>query len=113
VQIDQYIFTGAKKFELESYDTTDPDDSLDKEEEQSIIEQNITLLEELLDKLAAEAKNGVLIIFQGLDAAGKDGAIKNVFSGLNPQNIFVHSFKQPSTEEQAHDYLWRAIKYMK
>ena len=112
MQIDKYKFTGTKKFDLKSYDTKDPNDVLDKEEEQSLIKQNTTLLEKLLDKLAAEAKNAILIIIQGTDAAGKDGAIRHVFSGLNPQNIFVHSFKQPTTNELAHDYLWRTALHM-
>ena len=64
----------------------------------------------LQDKLYAEGKNGILIIFQAMDAAGKDGAVRHVFSGLNPQGVDVYNFKQPSAEEQTHDYLWRAQK---
>jgi len=65
---------------------------------------------ELQDKLYADNKWALLIIFQALDAAGKDGAIKHVMSGLNPQGTQVFSFKQPSAEEMDHDYLWRITK---
>ncbi|MCB2406363.1 PPK2 family polyphosphate kinase [Hymenobacter lucidus] len=64
-------------------------------------------LVELQDRLYAENRQSVLIILQGMDASGKDGLIRTVFSGLNPQGVRVHSFKEPTTEELAHDFLWR------
>jgi len=67
-------------------------------------------MSELQSKLYAQDKYAFLIIFQAMDTAGKDGTIKHVMSGLNPQSTSVHSFKQPSAEELNHDYLWRAIK---
>ena len=67
---------------------------------------------ELQDKLYAEGREGVLILFQAMDAAGKDSAIKHVMSGINPQGCLVHSFKRPSQEELGHSYLWRAFQHM-
>jgi PPK2 family polyphosphate:nucleotide phosphotransferase len=67
-------------------------------------------LAELQDKLYAQDRYALLIIFQALDAAGKDGAIKHVMSGVNPQGCDVHSFKAPSSEELDHDYMWRCVK---
>nr|MBA2737928.1 polyphosphate kinase 2 family protein [Pyrinomonadaceae bacterium] len=72
--------------------------------------KNIKRLTELQDVLYAENKHTLLIIFQAMDAAGKDGAIKHVMSGLNPQGVQVFSFKQPSSEELDHDFLWRCAK---
>lgn len=63
--------------------------------------------DELQNLLYAENKHAVLVVIQGMDASGKDGAIKNVFSGLNPQGVMVKSFKAPSPEELSHDFLWR------
>src|SRR5207244_4319335 len=62
------------------------------------------------DRLAAQDTYGVLVCFQGIDAAGKDGTIKHVLSGVNPQGVRVHSFKTPSDEELGHDYLWRCVQ---
>ncbi len=67
---------------------------------------------ELQDRLYAENKEAILIIFQAMDAAGKDGAIKHVISGINPQGVTVSNFKQPSSEELDHDYLWRAMRVL-
>ncbi len=65
---------------------------------------------ELQDKLYAQDRSALLLIFQGMDAAGKDGAIKHVMSGVNPQGCQVYSFKTPSSEELDHDFLWRNMK---
>jgi PPK2 family polyphosphate:nucleotide phosphotransferase len=80
----------------------------DKADEQ--IAENVLRMAELQSKLYAQDKYSLLIIFQAMDTAGKDGAISHVMSGLNPQASHVHSFKQPSAEELDHDYLWRASK---
>src|SRR5438477_10860244 len=94
----------------------DPDDTLDftKEEDKprakEALATGVTALAELQDKLYAQDKWAVLLIFQAMDAAGKDGAIKHVMSGVNPQGCQVHSFKTPSTEELNHDYLWRTVQ---
>ncbi|MGA2012077.1 MAG: polyphosphate kinase 2 family protein [Solirubrobacteraceae bacterium] len=68
---------------------------------------SVALLAEYQDRLAAQDVNGVLIVLQGIDAAGKDGTIRHVMSGVNPQGVSVHSFKVPSAEELSHDFLWR------
>ena len=81
-----------------------------KDEASAALLKGIGRLAELQDKLYAQDRYSLLIIFQALDAAGKDGAIKHVMSGLNPQGCDVHSFKAPSAEELNHDYLWRCTK---
>ena len=83
---------------------------LDKREASARLARGIELLAEYQDKLYAQNTYALLIIFQALDAAGKDGTIKHVMSGLNPQGCQVYSFKAPSTEELDHDYLWRCAK---
>ncbi|MGA9860083.1 MAG: hypothetical protein WBQ18_19615, partial [Solirubrobacteraceae bacterium] len=71
------------------------------------VTRNVTRLTELQARLAAEGINGLLVILQGIDASGKDGTIRHVMSGVNPQSVTVHSFKVPSTLELSHDFLWR------
>jgi PPK2 family polyphosphate:nucleotide phosphotransferase len=75
-----------------------------------LLEMGVQALAELQDKLYAGDQWGLLLIFQAMDAAGKDGAIKHVLSGVNPQGCQVHSFKAPSAEDLDHDYLWRCLK---
>ena len=94
----------------------DPSDTLefnkdaDKSRAQEALMTGITALAELQDKLYAQDKWAVLLIFQAMDAAGKDSAIKHVMSGVNPQGCQVFSFKSPSSEELDHDYLWRCMR---
>src|SRR6266404_603825 len=94
----------------------DPDDTLDftkeadKPRAKEALAMGVTALAELQDKLYAQDKWAVLLIFQAMDAAGKDGAIKHVLSGVNPQGCQVYSFKSPSSEDLDHDYLWRCMK---
>ena len=83
---------------------------MDKEEARRRLEAGVAQLAEYQDKLYAQNTYALLIIFQAMDAAGKDGTIKHVMSGLNPQGCQVNSFKVPSEEELNHDYLWRAVK---
>ena len=71
------------------------------------LQNDIAEISKLQVKLYAENKQALLIILQGMDSAGKDGTIKNIMSGVNPQGVWVYSFKHPSTEELEHDYLWR------
>jgi len=75
-----------------------------------MLAKGVSKLAELQDKLYAQDRWGILLIFQAMDAAGKDGAIKHVMSGVNPQGVQVYSFKQPSAEELDHDFLWRTAK---
>lgn len=110
MSIKNYKFTGERKFDIHEFDTSDTGEFKSKTDIQGLIDKNMSRLREYQDKLYAEGKNGILIVFQAMDAAGKDGAVKHVFSGLNPQGVDVCSFKEPSGEELAHDYLWRVHK---
>jgi PPK2 family polyphosphate:nucleotide phosphotransferase len=84
--------------------------AVDKHEAQIMLAEGIERLTELQQRLYAEDRWSVLIVLQGMDAGGKDSVIKHVMSGLNPQGVEVHSFKQPSAEELRHDYLWRVAQ---
>jgi len=86
--------------------------SEDKPRAKEALAAGIQALVSLQDMLYAQDRWGLLLIFQAMDAAGKDGAIKHVMSGVNPQGVDVHSFKAPSAEDLDHDYLWRCMKYM-
>jgi PPK2 family polyphosphate:nucleotide phosphotransferase len=105
----------GKDFRLKD---VDPDDTLEftKDEHKPIAKdalgRGVMALAELQDKLYAQDKWAVLLIFQAMDAAGKDGVIKHVMSGVNPQGCQVYSFKSPSAEDLDHDYLWRCIKHL-
>ncbi|MBF0649793.1 polyphosphate kinase 2 family protein [Dysgonomonas sp. GY75] len=83
---------------------------LNKDEAERLLTENTEKLAKLQDKLYAQDRYSVLVIFQAMDAAGKDGTVKHVMSGINPQGCQVYSFKQPSAEELDHDYLWRIYK---
>ncbi|HEV3055481.1 MAG TPA: polyphosphate kinase 2 family protein [Solirubrobacteraceae bacterium] len=87
----------------------DPAYKADWSKEQGLeqLQQNIAQLAEYQARLAAQDTTGVLVVLQALDAAGKDGTIRHVMSGVNPQGVVVHSFKVPSAEELSHDYMWR------
>ena len=80
---------------------------LDKKETKAKMDEILKELEELQNLLFAESKNAVLVIIQGMDGSGKDGAIKNVFTSMNPQGVMVKSYKAPTPEELSHDFLWR------
>ncbi len=109
MEIKRYQFDGTKDYDRIRFDPSDTGDYTCKVEAANKLKQNLQKLRELQDRLYAEGKEGVLIIFQAMDAAGKDGAVKHVMSGVNPQGIDVFSFKQPCAEELAHDYLWRCV----
>lgn len=87
--------------------STKAEKSIDKEATKTKTRELIESIQQLQDKLIASKKYAVLVILQGMDASGKDGAIKNVFGSLNPIGVNVHSFKKPTEEEMAHDFLWR------
>jgi len=102
-------YEGEGSFKLSDYPTSAKIDKADRPDIEALMERNIERMIELQDKLYAQGTEGVIIMIQAMDAAGKDGTIKHVMSGLNPQGVQVYSFKQPSKDELAHDYLWRAI----
>jgi PPK2 family polyphosphate:nucleotide phosphotransferase len=103
-----FRFDGSGQFHLKSRKTNDKG-GLTKEEGEEIIEANRKRLIEFQEKLYAQDRWSLLLIFQGMDAAGKDSAIKSVFEGVNPQGCEVWSFKQPSTRELDHDFMWRSM----
>jgi len=100
----------GEKVSLRRYDTADTAPFRNKRKAVGRLQRGIERLAALQEKLYAQDRWAVLIIFQALDAAGKDSAIKHVMSGLNPQGTQVYSFKRPSDEELDHDYLWRTSK---
>jgi PPK2 family polyphosphate:nucleotide phosphotransferase len=103
-----FRFDGSGKFHLKSH-KTDEKGGLDKDKAEKILETNRKRLSDFQEKLYAQDRWSLLLIFQGMDAAGKDSAIKSIFEGVNPQGCEVHSFKQPSTLELDHDFLWRSM----
>jgi PPK2 family polyphosphate:nucleotide phosphotransferase len=98
---------GSSEFHLRSHQTAEKG-GLDKEKGEKIIAANRKRLNDLQEKLYAQDRWSLLLIFQGMDAAGKDSAIKSVFDGVNPQGCQVSSFKQPSARELDHDFMWRS-----
>src|SRR5258705_12643392 len=101
-----FCFDGSGEFHLKSHKTSEKG-GLDKDKGERIIEANRKRLSDFQAKLYAQDNWSLLLIFQGMDAAGKDSAIKSVFDGINPQGCQVYSFKTPSTLELEHDFLWR------
>src|SRR6516164_9620603 len=110
--ITPYRVTNGKKFRLKDFDPDDTGEttSEDKPRAKELLEQGVEVLAELQDVLYAQDQWSILLIFQAMDAAGKDGAIKHVMSGVNPQGCQVYSFKSPTAEDLDHDYLWRCMK---
>ena len=103
-----FRYDGTGEFHLKSHKTGEKG-GLDKEKGEKIIEANRKRLNDFQEKLYAQDRWSVLLVFQGMDAAGKDSAIKSVFDGVNPQGCEVTAFKQPSTLELDHDFLWRSM----
>ena len=94
------------------YDPGYRPDKMTKKDASTLLQRGVELLAEYQARLAAQDTYGLLVVFQAMDAAGKDGTIKHVMSGVNPQGVEVSSFKVPSVEELDHDYLWRYAKRM-
>ena len=109
---EKFLAPENRPVNLADYPTGFTGDYTGKEQAVKDLEKNIELLAEMQDVLWAQDAQSLLIIFQAMDAAGKDSAIKHVMSGLNPQGVHVTSFKQPSAEELDHDYLWRAMRHL-
>lgn len=104
---DQFRVDDGKRFKLKDYDPADTAHWKSKEHAEQEVQQAIARTAELQDMLYAQDRWALLLIFQAMDAAGKDGAIKHVMSGVNPQGCQVYSFKAPSDKELQHDFLWR------
>lgn len=107
--IDEFKVTDTEKFSLKDYDTAYTAD-FNKDDAAAMLQNMIAEIADLQTKLYAANRHSLLIIFQAMDAAGKDSAIAHTMSGLNPQGCQVYSFKQPSAEEYDHDFLWRHYK---
>lgn len=108
----QFCVSDGDEFRLKDYDPSEdggigPDD---KEAARELLQQGIEALAAMQDTLYAQDRWAILLVFQAMDAAGKDGAIKHVMSGVNPQGCHVTSYKAPSAEDLDHDYMWRCVK---
>jgi PPK2 family polyphosphate:nucleotide phosphotransferase len=105
--IDEYRIDGTKKFEINKAKTRFKDLYDNKEEYEEMQIVSAKEMDELQSMMYAHNRYGLLVIFQAMDASGKDGTIKNVISGVNPVGIKIHSFKRPTETELGHDFLWR------
>jgi len=103
-----FRFDGTGAFHLKSHKTNEKG-GLDKDKAEKILDANRKRLSDFQEKLYAQDRWSVLLIFQGMDASGKDSAIKSIFDGVNPQGCEVHSFKQPTPQELDHDFMWRSM----
>jgi PPK2 family polyphosphate:nucleotide phosphotransferase len=105
-----YVVERGQRFRLKHIDPGDTHGlSLDHDDAASLLKEGVERLAELQERLYAERRWALLVIFQAMDAAGKDSAIKHVMSGVNPQGCQVYSFKAPSAEELDHDFMWRSM----
>jgi len=107
---DKFKVTKGKDFRLKDWDPSDTGSLKDKEHAETLLADGVKRLAKMQDRLYADNTWSLLLIFQAMDAAGKDGTIKHVMSGINPQGCQVYSFKSPSAEELDHDFLWRTTK---
>ena len=107
---DKFLVEPNSKIKLKNYDTRYTGKFKQKDEAVSKLAEGIEELKKYQDMLYAHNTYSLLLIFQAMDAAGKDSTIKHVMSGINPQGCQVFSFKHPSAEELDHDYLWRYVK---
>src|SRR5688572_7205046 len=107
VPLKQLRVKPGKRIKLKNYDTGYKGTLLSKKEAELLLEESRKKLAEIQDMLYAHNRYNILIIFQAMDAAGKDGAVKHIMSGFNPLGVKVHSFKAPTGHELDHDYFWR------
>jgi PPK2 family polyphosphate:nucleotide phosphotransferase len=108
--MDRLVAKPGKKISLKDYDPDWTGSIRDKQHAEGLLREGVRALAKYQDKLYAQDTYSLLMIFQAMDAAGKDGTIRHVMSGINPQGCQVFSFKAPSAEERDHDYLWRSSK---
>src|SRR5215469_12597582 len=109
---DKFRVNGGKHFRLKDFDPAFTGHWKSKEHAEQTLQEQVARTAELQDKLYAQDTWALLLIFQAMDAAGKDGAIKHVMSGVNPQGCEVHAFKAPSADELQHDFLWRTTRVL-
>src|ERR1700694_4264024 len=103
-----FRFDGSGEFHLKAHKTNEKG-GLDKDKAEKILDASRKRLNDFQEKPYAQDRWSLLLIFQGMDAAGKDSAIKSIFDGVNPQGCEVHSFKQPTSQELEHDFMWRCM----
>ena len=103
----KYVFDGTKKFVISKTSTNETSLCMDRKDAEAKMQKNCEEIDALQEKMYAEKKEGVIFLFQAMDAAGKDGTIRAVLSALSPHGVHEVAFKAPSSEELAHDYLWR------
>jgi polyphosphate kinase 2 (PPK2 family) len=103
-----YLVKPNAKFRLKDWPTDDPGRFTKEEDTQAVLEKHCQTLGALQEVLFAEGKHALLIVLQAMDTGGKDGTIRHIFTGVNPQGVAVTPFKMPTPLEAAHDYLWRA-----
>lgn len=107
MKLDSICYDGSRKFSVSKFNTDSSCGIVSKAKGLERLAQNKEILLEQQPKLYAQGKEGIVVVFQAMDAAGKDGTIRQVFSGINPAGIDIVNFKTPSTEDLSHDYLWR------
>jgi PPK2 family polyphosphate:nucleotide phosphotransferase len=112
LQLDRLYVPPGKRFRLRSSDAANTGGFKDKDAARDLLEKSRKFLDQHQDRLYAEGTYGLLVILQGMDAAGKDSLIRHVMSGVNPQGCSVTSFKTPSATELNHDYLWRCVQHL-
>ena len=112
MKADRYRYDDHERPDLRDLPTHAGVDKDCREEIERRTSENIETMKQLQEALYADGREGIVLVLQALDAAGKDSIIKHVMSGLNPQGVMVHSFKQPGAEELSHDYLWRVVKQL-
>jgi PPK2 family polyphosphate:nucleotide phosphotransferase len=107
-----YLVTDGRRFSLKDVDPSDTGGLAPelKDKSKTLLREGVERMSALQSRLYAQDRWGVLLVFQAMDAAGKDGAIEHVMSGVNPQGVQVHAFKAPSAEELDHDFLWRTSR---
>ncbi|GHB71964.1 polyphosphate kinase 2 family protein [Persicitalea jodogahamensis] len=107
VNPDDFRYDGSREFKIKELETKISDIYKDKDDYKEILADNADELDDLQSMMYAHNRYGLLVIFQAMDAAGKDGTLKRVFAGVNPIGVRVHSFKRPSENELQHDFMWR------
>ena len=110
MSLSDYIYDGTRHFDIAKVSRDETKLCKDKNEAAAKMAENEKKLDELQQKLYAEKKEGLIIIFQAMDAAGKDGTITHVLQCLSPHGVYEAAFKAPSAVELAHDYLWRVAR---
>ncbi len=106
----EYLFDGSNRYSENSVKTNEFHGVKDKEEAEKLLKKNTEEINVYADRLLADNRHGLILIIQAMDAAGKDGTIEHVFSGVNPAAVHVAGFREPSADELEHDYLWRIHK---